>query len=291
MFPHFFCIGAQKSGTTWLYHNLKDHPQIWLPPVKEIRYFNRKDKRPWLITSLSDQAERIKLYKKVKDSLPYFKKGQYIGWFLRYFLLPHNDRWYTALFSPKAGQIAGDITPSYALVNENIVAHICSLMPDLKIIYLLRNPITRIWSHAAMKFSNWGNGIDRIDEKSIKNFLDKKKTIRRSQYINTLQIWEQVYPKEQIFIGFFEQLKENPRQLLKDICHFLEVDASEPYIPDRVEQKVRAGQYTSIPAHWAHYLAQQHHEEIKRLHDRFNNSSTASWLAFAEQHLSSERTA
>lgn len=287
MFPHFFCIGAQKSGTTWLYHNLKDHPQIWLPPVKEIRYFNFADRRPWLISLLSDQRGRAILYKRVKNAWPYLKKGQYIQWYLRYFLLPRHDGWYAALFSPKATQIAGDITPAYATVNEHIVTHIYSLKPELKIIYLLRNPMTRVWSHGAMKFWNWGDGIDAIDEETIKNFLDERETIRRSRYIETLRIWKQVYPKEQIFIGFFEQLKDNPSQLLKEICDFLEVDAS--YIPLSVEQRVKAGHYTSIPARWASYLAEQHHEEIKRLHERFNNNSTASWLAFAEAHLNSER--
>ena len=38
--PNFLCIGAQKSGTTWLYYNLKEHPQIWLPLYKEIHYFD-----------------------------------------------------------------------------------------------------------------------------------------------------------------------------------------------------------------------------------------------------------
>ena len=37
--PHFLCIGAQKAGTTWLYHNLRSHPAVWMPPLKEIFYF------------------------------------------------------------------------------------------------------------------------------------------------------------------------------------------------------------------------------------------------------------
>lgn len=36
----FMCIGAQKSGTTWLHRQLRNHPQIWLPPVKELHYFD-----------------------------------------------------------------------------------------------------------------------------------------------------------------------------------------------------------------------------------------------------------
>ena len=38
--PDFVCIGAPKSGTTWLYRNLNTHPSIWIPAVKELHYFD-----------------------------------------------------------------------------------------------------------------------------------------------------------------------------------------------------------------------------------------------------------
>ncbi|AHY45759.1 Hypothetical Protein RradSPS_0476 [Rubrobacter radiotolerans] len=41
MYPHFIGIGAQKAGTTWLDRNLECHPGIWMPPRKEIHYFDR----------------------------------------------------------------------------------------------------------------------------------------------------------------------------------------------------------------------------------------------------------
>ena len=39
--PDFLGIGAQKAGTTWLALNLGVHPQVWLPPIKELHYFDR----------------------------------------------------------------------------------------------------------------------------------------------------------------------------------------------------------------------------------------------------------
>src|SRR6478735_11126174 len=39
--PDFLCIGAPKTGTTWLYKHLSRHPEIWIPPVKELHYFDR----------------------------------------------------------------------------------------------------------------------------------------------------------------------------------------------------------------------------------------------------------
>ena len=41
--PTFICIGAIKSGTTWLHYTLQQHPGVWLPPLKELRYFNEPE--------------------------------------------------------------------------------------------------------------------------------------------------------------------------------------------------------------------------------------------------------
>ena len=40
--PDFLCIGAQKGGTRWLYDQLQIHPDFWMPPVKELHYFDRR---------------------------------------------------------------------------------------------------------------------------------------------------------------------------------------------------------------------------------------------------------
>ncbi len=94
------------------------------------------------------------------------------------------------------------------------------------------------------------------------------------------------YPKDNIFICFFEQLTDNPRQLLKDIYEFLELDFSEQYIPDTVHQNPNPRQYPAIPDHFAHYLAQQLYGEIEQLHQRFDNEYTESWLNDALKYRS-----
>jgi hypothetical protein len=283
MLPHFICIGAQKSGTTWLYQNLKDHPQIWLPPLKELRYFRIEEQYPWLFYLFNNHPRRRRLLAIMrKKAFPDAMRLKNIRWYLRYLCLPRSDNWYAALFLPKTGQIAGDICPSFARLDESRVADIYALMPNLKIIYLLRNPINRLWSQTVMHYTRrLHQSLHTISDEQIKTFLHAPHPPEHGQYLRVLQIWEQFYPKEQIFIGFFEQLVQNPGKLLADIYQFLEVNSSEQYIPDAVHQKVYPGQYSLLPARWARYLAQQHHQEIERLHERFNNSSTASWLAFA----------
>ncbi|HEY3645754.1 MAG TPA: sulfotransferase [Gammaproteobacteria bacterium] len=47
MLPTFVCIGGQKTGTTWLYHKLIPHPDVFLPATKELNFFYRDLPRPW----------------------------------------------------------------------------------------------------------------------------------------------------------------------------------------------------------------------------------------------------
>jgi len=46
VYPDFVGIGAQKAGTTWLGHNLQLHPEIWMPGIKELHYFNERINDP-----------------------------------------------------------------------------------------------------------------------------------------------------------------------------------------------------------------------------------------------------
>lgn len=44
--PDFLGIGGGRCGSTWLYDNLRKHPEVWMPPRKEIHYFDRSPSYP-----------------------------------------------------------------------------------------------------------------------------------------------------------------------------------------------------------------------------------------------------
>jgi hypothetical protein len=292
MFPDFLGIGAQKAGTTWLDRNLRCHPAIWLPPIKEIHHFDIRSSHPWLLEFVTGREPAIQVLLRrwagqARHDMLVERRN--VRWFLRFFLLPRSDRWYASLFVPRAGQIAGEITPGYARLDEEQTAHVHTLMPQAKIIYLLRNPILRTWSQAAMYFGKRGHpDLNQVPDEEMQRFLNRERTYRNSDYLRTLGIWEALYPASQVFVGFFEQLEQEPDQLLRDVYGFLGVDTSERHIPASVHRKVHARQYPPIPESLARRLAQQHYESIEMLHQRFANDHTASWLAFAQTHLERE---
>jgi hypothetical protein len=286
MGPDFLCIGAPRTGTSWLYRNVKLHPDTWMPPIKELHYFDVLLPTLPLIASAFDhrafvvrQATLQRLCRRRT-----WQKTQRARWFLRFLLLPRTDKWYLSLFSPSHGRVTGDVTPGYSFMEAYRVARVHALIPDARIIYLLRNPVTQMWSWAALHFSYWHRqGLKDVDEKRLERYLDRKSQTRIARHLENLETWSSFYPERQILVGFYDQIAENPYEFLRDIYGFLDLDSSDAVIPKTVCEKRGAGQYPPISDHFARYLTRQYHDQIEELHQRFSNRYTAGWLDLASE--------
>ena len=146
MYPDFIGIGAQKAGTTWLYRNLRAHPEIWMPKEKEIHYFDEKIKLKdglWSRLRGEDPADQ-RWRRQAGVRIKRFPKGfslQDLAWDLRYFFGRPDDEWYASLFEQGRGKITGETTPDYSILDREMVAHVHDLMPRAKIVFMVRNPI------------------------------------------------------------------------------------------------------------------------------------------------------
>src|SRR5262249_23994658 len=90
-------------------------------------------------------------------------------WWARYFTTSRStDQWYLNLFRPAGGRIAGDISPGYALIDDEGVRRVQRICPDARIIFLLRHPVERAWSHAVMLLGWRGTAIS--DEEFRRHF-------------------------------------------------------------------------------------------------------------------------
>src|SRR5262245_45560865 len=103
--PDFLVISPPKTGSTWLARNLRCHPELFVPAIKEVKYFSC---------------------------------------FLRWLDL----NWYLDHFSEGEGRVKGEASPSNAILPVERIRIIRRLMPDVKLIFLMREPIARAWSHA-----------------------------------------------------------------------------------------------------------------------------------------------
>ena len=291
MIPHFLVIGTHKSGTTWLDRNLRMHPEIWLPPEKEIHYFNLPKNLPFTLFLFSSRKDfrlwvRNRFKRAYRGARADSKK---LDWYLRYCLLPRTDSWYSTLFSPDAGQVAGDVTPHYAVMSDRDIARVNTLASNMKMIYLLRNPIDRMWSHAAMHFSKKYNhqGIGAMDEGAILEFLLKPSQLAHARSFENLSRWENHFPKDQIFVSYFDEIANAPSRLLAEIFQFLGVSDSDEYISERSTEKIYGGDYPEIPRNIASQLAEALVEDMEKLHQHLISPYTEKWLSHCHSLLES----
>jgi hypothetical protein len=289
MQPDFLCIGAQKAATDWLYRNLARHPQVQMPPIKEIHYFDRPALpliEPFWTNMACIKGARRKLAVELLR-LRWLADAGTARWAWHFLFVTRSDDWYRDLFDSGPGRITGDITPAYARLDATGVAHVHRVLPQAKIIYILRNPMRRTWSQAVMyfkkiKLTKARDLRDVSDEQIIASFA-RPTVVRNSAYTETLDLWSARYPASNMFVGFYDDIVEDPREFLRSCFGFLEIDTSEPSVSPAAETRYNAGSLNRMPRRFHRYLSELYHAELCRLHERFGNRHTQAWLAECER--------
>lgn len=173
----FIGLGAQKSGTSWAYACLYEHPQI-CAPIKEIHFFSR----------------------------PRYENGR---------------EWYEAHFKKcDEKKLKGEFSTSY-LYSEEAPQRIRAMYPNAKLIAILRNPIDRA-------YSQYRNAIKSGEISKTMRFEDYEKSEAsvRAQGLYSVQLarYFALFPKEQILVLVYEDIKKDPIAFMKRIYQFLGVD-------------------------------------------------------------------
>jgi len=207
--PDFVGIGAARSGTSWLYEVLDRHPSIWLPPIKELHYFDDPSR-----------SKRYYSYLRMRLISGLWVRRPFSAWDLQYFFGRPCDEWYSRLFEPgrRCGLLTGEITPAYAILDEAILERIQAINRQVKLIYLMRDPVMRCWS-AVMK---QGVAESPGAEDAIR-YAHSEGVWARSIYLNSIERLERVFQRGQIFYGFFDELCDDPNALVTRLLIFLGV--------------------------------------------------------------------
>jgi len=269
---NFIGIGAQKSGTSWLFNNLKKLPDFSLLPIKELRYFDRNHKYPSR-KSLFDDS----IYKRLKNDdwlfgfrfylLRTIRRESYrdIIWKLKYFFSKADDEFYLSLFNNLNG-LTGEVTPSYSILEIEDIREMYRIAPNAKIILLLRNPIYRAWSQYLHERRKTNSKLDKeIENEEVINFMKSDKQMLRSNYERTIENYSSVYPKSQILIGFYDAIVNEPFILMESIVDFIGGDSSS--IPKCLDlrQRYNVNKKIEMPKEVFEYLKSENKKQIERL--------------------------
>lgn len=288
MYPDFLGIGAQKSGTTWLHRNMNTHSQIWMPARKELHYFDEKIKdasSPVLRTRLlGKRSSDYRWRKQFKNRIRIDIEQRSISGLrqdLHYFLRKPGDKWYAKLFDPGRGMIKGEITPAYSMLDLDMIGHVHSLMPGTKLIFMMRNPIERVWSHNVMNLDSVqkGSASSASEDEMIKN-IQRKDSRQLTNFPQILDNWTSFYPEDQIFVCFMEDVNFCPKNLMHRLYEFLGAD---PGVEHRViQRKIHSRSTETMPTHMAARIAEMYEDTFQKLSDRFGGYASF-WLYCAQR--------
>jgi hypothetical protein len=225
--------------------------------VKELHYFDRLETRRTIL----DPKERRRVGLKRLLSLD--------PWLVSYWLSARSDDWYARLFrdAKAKGLVAGEITPAYATLDETVLRRIKRLNDNIKLIFVMRDPVERAWSavnNAAKKGAADASSV----ELSIKRARESG-AAARSAYADTIRRLEAVFPASQIHYCFFEDLRDRPEALTSDLFSFLGVEPVPP-TPVQLPQAVNvAAGSKPIPPEFSRTMARDYLPMVGDLCRRF----------------------
>lgn len=173
--PTFLYIGAPKAGSTWILHVLNDHPDVYVPPAKDLLFFNYR-----------------------------YHRG--LDWYLRHFKNADGAR------------AVGEVAHEYYLSPE-VAQRIRAHFPDVRLICCLREPgdfavsLLQWWRNHTLRY---GSTFDDMTRHPL--------FISAISYLKNLKVYFDLFPRDQILVVFFEELRANPQKLTQNIYEFIGVD-------------------------------------------------------------------
>ena len=227
--PTFLVIGAAKSGTTSLYHYLAQHPQIFMSPVKEPNYFAFANKPPLLngpgdtefthSTTVTSTAR----YQKLFDDAPEI-------------------------------HVCGEASPS-SLYYPQASDRIADVIPDARIIAILRDPVERAFSNFVMMImqcreplQNFSDAIAQESARLTSGWSYFWAYTGLGFYYEQLARYYRRFPARQIHVCLLEDLSQSPQPTVSKLYEFIGVDPS--FHPDTSTKHHQSGTPESEWLHW-----------------------------------------
>jgi hypothetical protein len=236
----FFGIGAQKSGTTWLSEFLYEHPEVCAPAWKEQNYWSVVDGEKTAGRNLVHRKRQREKLGTVLSALRDIgwsekaKRNRSAGLAIRAADnagAPHSvyadavfDRW-----NPRKHLCAGEISPAYASLSAETFAQMFELGPNVRFVYLMRDPVSRFLSgirHALRK----EGAAETLTQTRLDAEIDRaieggqeSGHLRHSRYDLVIARMEKAIPQEHIAYFFFETLFDQSE--IERLCRFLGVSS------------------------------------------------------------------
>jgi hypothetical protein len=245
----FVGIGAQKSGTTWLARMLAAHPDVFVTPVKEIHYFDHVRGLTQQLSNAKRRSRYRKYHQRMWTQWHRFReyRSQW-GWWRDYMASPIDDEWYCRLFSHRGQHtFAGEISPEYAIIGRQGFEHIRRLAPQARVIFIMRNPVDRLWSQVLHQCRARGLDANSQPTEAIVAMLAEPRFGELADYAATLDDMAAVFHPEQTLTLFYEDMHQDRLAALEQVCSFIGTSFSASYFPE-LGKRFNRSQNAALPA-------------------------------------------
>lgn len=229
--PDFLCIGAQKAGTSWLNNVLLEHPQIFMPPINELHFFDRlgNPKAP-LRQRQINLAKRAIKREEAKGSEA---NRDYVRYLRHITSFPTaNVEWYQEAYSWQVaeGVKKGDITPAYLEIDEKHIRYARELLGPVKLVLIVRRPLDRLLSQLRM----WAARPTRTDvpqnETEWMELLhETTRKEQRGSYSGGVPLWRTYFGAENLLVLPYSNMKTDPRGMISEIEDHIGVPRFDGY--------------------------------------------------------------
>jgi hypothetical protein len=204
-------VGCQKGGTAWMHRYLESSPQCDPGFRKEYHVWDALD-----LPSGRLARERID------------KQGGQRASFLHD--SEHYFDYFSGLLGPGRARLTADITPAYAGLSTDRLRFVRAGFETRGVrpvaVYLMRDPVERIWSAVRMDVQRRGLEDAEAVEARLRVVSDDDQYARRTRYDQTISRLDEAFAGGTVFYGFYERLFE--AATLRDLCGFLGIDFHEP---------------------------------------------------------------
>lgn len=256
----YFCgIGAQRAGTTWLWRMLQDHPQVAFSPVKELHYFSWKHLGERAVPFReSARQQLIHTVERFDPIAPSARLSMRVR-LLTHWMTMQDDQDYLEYFERirdyTSKKCVGEITPAYAMLPKAGFENIVALYPDARFLFVMRNPVERLWSNARM------GGQPPADVLRF-SLLDAVRG--RTEYGEAIRGILAVVPRERLHVSFYEELADPllGAEQMNRVYEFLDLS------PHDVSEKAIQNKDGAAPAHdFDAALRRQLAEQFRHVYD------------------------
>lgn len=241
-----FGVGATKAGTSWLRAYLAGHPSCHLRTINELHFFDALEQgrlareRAELRTLRDDLAARPLPADPDRAARRAQRLADLADWDAT--LARGDEAAYLAFLEKgrEARPVVADITPAYALLPVERLRRMAALVADVRFVYLMRDPVDRLWSHVRMiarRRAEPGEAIGPRAGRILARVLAGEEThiaVRGDYRAALTRLWAAIDPAR-LFLGFYEDLFSEA--CIARLCGFLGIAP----VPAAFDLRVHAG--------------------------------------------------